>query len=419
MIKRLLPKSTFAKNVATLMTGTALAQILPIAISPLLTRFYSPAEFSVFAMYVAILAILSVVACLRFEIAVPIPADDKTAIELVLLSLVSTFSVAIVTGIAIWLFGEKIAAMSGDKLGNLIWLIPVGVLLAGCYNAFQYWATRNKAFRHVAKTRMTQSFSGASTQLGLGCLDISPLGLLLGHILQAGAGVIGLGRRFYADAKSHFHKLNLVGIKKTFKEYDRFPKYSTWEALANSAGVQLPVILIATYAAGAEAGYLMLAMRLLSAPMSLIGGSIAQVFLSEAPTKHHAGELRRFTVKTAMSLLKIGALPILAIAILSPLLVPYVFGQNWARAGVIISWMAPWYLMQFITSPVSMALHIVNAQRTALILQLFGLLLRVFVVIISLLFTQGYVVELYALSGLFFYIVYLVTIMSVIFNSHK
>lgn len=407
MIKRLLPKSTFAKNVATLMTGTALAQILPIAISPLLTRLYSPAEFSVFAMYVAILAILSVIACLRFEIAVPIPADDKTAIELVLLSLVSTFSVAIVAGIAIWLFGEKIAALTGNKLGILIWLIPVGVLLAGCYNAFQYWATRNKAFRHVAKTRMTQSFSGASTQLALGYLGISPLGLLLGHILQAGAGVIGLGRRFYADAKSHFHKLNWVGIKKTFKDYDRFPKYSTWEALANSVGVQLPVILIATYAAGAEAGYLMLAMRLLSAPMSLIGGAIAQVFLSEAPTKHHAGELRTFTIKTVMSLLKIGGVPILAIAILSPLLVPYVFGQNWARAGVIISWMAPWYLMQFITSPVSMVLHIVNAQRTALVLQLFGCLLRISSVLSSIFLFHVSVVETYALSGMIFYVLYI------------
>lgn len=89
MIRAALSKSKFAKNVLTLMTGTGVAQIIPLAISPLLTRLYSPNEFAIFAMYSAILAIFSVIACFRFEIAIPIPKEEKEAFELVLLAVIS------------------------------------------------------------------------------------------------------------------------------------------------------------------------------------------------------------------------------------------------------------------------------------------------------------------------------------------
>jgi len=50
MINKLKLKSEFAKNVLTLMTGTTIAQAIPIAISPILTRIYTPEDFGVFAL---------------------------------------------------------------------------------------------------------------------------------------------------------------------------------------------------------------------------------------------------------------------------------------------------------------------------------------------------------------------------------
>ncbi len=418
MFKNLLSKSKFAKNVLTLMTGTALAQIIPIGISPILTRLYSPEDFSVFAMYSAILSIFSVIACLRFEIAIPISKNNKEACELVLLALTSTCFISAISGLIILLFNEQITQISSNKLEGFLWMIPLGIFFSGGYAAFQYWATRQKNFNQVARTRIGQSISCAFIQLGLGFLGVSPLGLLLGSLFQAGAGVVGLGTRFLKDVKHFLGQIKINNLINTFRAYDKFPKYSTWEALANSAGMQLPIILIASYSVGSEAGYLMLAMRLLSAPMSLIGGAVAQVFLSEAPARAHSGELKAFTIKTVGSLFKIGVLPILAVAILAPFFVPLIFGESWARAGTLISWMAPWFLVQFIVSPVSMTLHIVNAQKVALVLQVFGVLLRVSSVYLGFFLFKEYVVELYALSGVVFYLIYFYVVLKVLRNNN-
>lgn len=60
MINKLLPHGRYARDVVTLMTGTSLAQAIPIAISPILTHLYSPEEFGRFAIYMAVAMIASV-----------------------------------------------------------------------------------------------------------------------------------------------------------------------------------------------------------------------------------------------------------------------------------------------------------------------------------------------------------------------
>ena len=85
MLKRLKPKSEFSKNVVTLMTGTTIAQAIPIAISPILTRIYSPEDFGMFALYFSILALVGVIATARYEIAIVLPKDDEEAIKILAL----------------------------------------------------------------------------------------------------------------------------------------------------------------------------------------------------------------------------------------------------------------------------------------------------------------------------------------------
>jgi O-antigen/teichoic acid export membrane protein len=408
---RLLPKNTFARGVSVLAGGTAVSQLITIAVLPLLTRLYNPEDFSVLAVYSSILALITVISCLRFEIAIPMPQEKKQAKELLVLSLISVFLVTLLSWVLILLFSEQIHALTQDRLRGYLWLLPIGVLLSGIYTAFQYWSTRGKNFGLISKTRMTQAISGAGAQVGLGYIGLTPIGLLLGQLLNVGAGAWSLARSFCKKNIPLHKKINLTELKSTYREYDRFPKYSTLEALANSAAVQVPVLIIAAYALGPEAGFLMLAMRLLSAPMGLIGRAVAQVYLSEAPAHYQNGNLDSFTRQTIVSLVKLGGPPLLFAGVTAPVLVPIVFGSEWARAGVLVSWMAPWFFMQFISSSVSMSLHVTGNQKIALVLQLAGFVLRTGLVLLAGVIFSEYIVEVYALTGFVFYVIY----MSVIF----
>lgn len=402
----------FARSVAVLVGGTALAQALTVVALPALTRLYGPGEFGVLAIYASVLGTLSVIACLRFEVAIPLPEDEREAVALLAISLCASLVLAAACAAAILLYpGSVMASLRMPQLEPYQWLIPIGVWLAGSYAALQYWATRKRQFRTIAQTRVLQGLGGAGTQLALGfALAASPFGLLFGHMISAGAGVARLLRSAWSEAGPLALTLQWAEVKRTACKYRRFPTYSMPEALANSAGIQVPVILIAVLSAGPLAGMLFVAQRVLSAPMLLISGSVAQVYLAHATDHKRSGTLGEFTASTIEGLGKVAAGPIIALGIVSPTLTATVFGTSWVAVGKVIFYLTPWIVMQLLTSPVSMALHVTDNQRTALLLQLFGLFIRVGSVLAAGLLLRGGIIEAYAASGFLFYFVYILAI---------
>jgi O-antigen/teichoic acid export membrane protein len=410
-----LPAGSFLRNVAILTSGTVFAQALMVLALPILARLYTPEDFSLLAVYVAILGIVSVVSCLRYNIAIPLPENDHDGLALLAVSLIAACVISLLLALIVIVAPEATSEMLGQPgLQPYLWMIPAGVFIASAYNALQYWATRKKRFALVTRTRMTRAVGGAGTQLGLGAINPTPFGLLFGHMIYGGLGILGLLRSFLRDDRPLLDSISRSDVLAQAYAYRRFPLYSVPEALFNTAGSQLPLIMIAAMVAGPEAGFLFLAMRVMGLPMGLIGGSVAQVFLAEAPAKLRDGTLAAFTRSTMWNLLKTGAPVMVAIGVISPIAFPLVFGEDWARAGWLVAWMTPWFVLQFVASPVSMVMHVVERQGVAMMLQAAGLLIRVGAVFIAGTVANDVVSEIYAVSGAVFYFIYIIAVYWVI-----
>ncbi len=402
----------FARAVMVLVSGTALAHGLTAAALPVLSRLYSPTDFGLLAVFASTLSVVAVASCLRYELAVPLPEQDDDAMHLLAVAIVCALGLSTLLALPALFAPAWISRQLGQPaLAAYMWLLPLGVFLAGAYSALQFWFVRQKGFTLIARTRIAQSACSVGTQVSLGLwAAIGPMGLLLGHVLNTGIACLSLGVQVIRAAP----RISWIRMLAVAGEYRRFPKYSTVEALANSASIQFPIIMIAALAAPAEAGYLMMAMLVMQAPMSLIGTSISQVYLSRAPAEHREGRLGDFTVEVFSTLFKAGIGPLIAAGILSPLLFGLVFGTEWQRAGWLVVWMTPWFMLQFLAVPVSMALHVTGHQRAALKLQLAGLALRVASVWVMAKWQEGLISEAYAASGAMFYLAYMIVILTAV-----
>ena len=107
LVNRLLPRASFARSVGVLAGGTAVAQGIGVLALPLITRLYTPEDFSVLAVFSSIVAIVSVAACLRLEIAIPLPETDEDAANLLALALIFCTVASLAACIAIWLFSSE------------------------------------------------------------------------------------------------------------------------------------------------------------------------------------------------------------------------------------------------------------------------------------------------------------------------
>lgn len=210
----------------------------------------------------------------------------------------------------------------------------------------------------------------------------------------------------------HFGDIKWRELLNTLSNYKRFPIYSVPEALFNTGVTHFPILLIAASHHGKiEAGFLFLALKVFALPMRLIGRSVAQVFLVDAAGHFRAGTLRKFTINTMFGLAKVGGIPLILIGIISPFAFPIVFGGEWMRAGEIVSWLTPWFVLQFISSPVSTVLHVTNRLKTAMALQAFGMIIVSGAVIYANTFAPTYLIPIYAGVGALFYLTYCLVVL--------
>lgn len=405
MVRSLLSNSLF-RDTAKLVSGTAGGRVILLIALPVVTRLYDPEDFRLLAVFVALVSTISVAACLRFEIAIPLARNDDDAANLLALALLSATGVSVVTLALTGIAPESFALwISVPDIAPYLWLVALGIFLAASYTALQFWATRMHRFGIIARTRVGQAATGAGTMLAMGWAGLAPLGLLLGNMLTLGAGGLSLAAQALRYDSECLRAITRPRLNETLRDYRRYPVFSTPEALANVAGIQIPILIIAARAGG-EAGQLFLAMQVMAAPMTLVGASVGQVYASRAAEELSKGTLGLFTRSMMRRLFLIGVGPIALAALLAPLLFALIFGPDWERAGWIVTWIAPWMLAQLVVSPVSMGLHVTGRQRAAMVLQGVGVVLRVGAVLAGVAFWEAGLIELYAISGIVFYLVY-------------
>src|SRR5439155_20814770 len=148
----------FARSVLTLMTGTTIANLIPVLLSPVLTRLYAPAEFGLFAVYGRIAALLAVLATGRYEMAIVLPAEDDDAFHLLGLSLLVVGLMIVVATVAVIAFHSPLLGiLRSPGLSSWLYLLPLGVLLAGAIQALTVWLNRKRAYPRIAQSRILQA----------------------------------------------------------------------------------------------------------------------------------------------------------------------------------------------------------------------------------------------------------------------
>jgi O-antigen/teichoic acid export membrane protein len=252
-------------------------------------------------------------------------------------------------------------------MSNYLWLLPPGLFLLGTYQVFNYWALRAKAFTAIARTKLAQSLSMVAVQIG--GYAIGPVSLLIGQITGQAAGSGSLGAIAIPRRWDIFRKVRVKDVAASAKRYRRFPIFSSWAGAFNSAGTQLPPLLFAALFNPAAAGLYMLAHRVLSMPMTLVGRSVGQVFFSTGAEAYRNGTLGELVSTLHNRLSQIAMPPALFLFVTGPDIFALVFGENWRMAGEAARWLSPMLYVQFIVSPLSHVFSILEKQIHGLILQ--------------------------------------------------
>jgi O-antigen/teichoic acid export membrane protein len=365
LLTRALPVGAFSRAVAILASGIALAQIISLGTTPLLTRLYTPEDFGVLVVFTSVSVLWSTVTTLRYEYAIPLPKDSNVAANLLMVG-ASVLGIQVVAGFVVTLLlGPALCrALNVPELASWIWLLPISVLLGDTYGLLYMWALRQRAYGAIATTKVTQSIWRAALQSALGLFSLQPAGLLLGQMAGSAGGITRLWRIAADTSDGGFPRVDFSSARRAARRYARFATYGTASGLISGISRQITPLVFAYLFGTGVAGMFGLTQRVLAVPVGLVGVAISEAYLGVAPglLREQPQELRRLFSRLTKRLLVIGMPPALVVMIAGPWLFSTIFGENWWDAGQYARFLAPAILMDFIVYPISQTANIFERQ---------------------------------------------------------
>ena len=149
---------------------------------------------------------------------------------------------------------------------------------------------------------------------------------------------------------------NLDNAKVVLKKHKDFPMYQMPSSALGSFSLQAPIYFFTAFYSLNIVGLFSLSTRLFSLPLSLLTASISQVFykqISDFYNEKDHTSIEQIFYLTFKKLVLIG-LPIsIFLFLFSEILFYYIFGADWATAGLFVKYLVPGFFIKFIISPLT------------------------------------------------------------------
>ena len=397
-------KSEYSKNILTLMTGTTIAQAIPIAISPVLTRLYSPEDFGILALFMAISTIFGSIASARYELAIMLPKSNSEAVNLAFLGLFITTIISVFLSIVIYFCnGFIVSQLNNEEIGMWLYFIPVVVFLMGSFNVLNYLGTRNREYKAIAKANVLKSIVLSALQLSIGFFKTGVVGLISGQIVSQVVLNFLLVKSILknSDMKKEISITNVFAVA---KKYKTFPKYSMWAILANTSSQHLINVLISTFYSIGVLGFYSLVQKILIMPMLLLGNAVSQVFYQEATNIYHSkGSMKHLFIITMKKLIFLAFPIFMVLFFIIEDLFAFIFSEKWRIAGEYAQIILPLYFIRFVVSSFTVIPIIYKRVDIDLIFQIILLVVSSIIILISYLIEINFETYLmYHMVGLCF-----------------
>lgn len=376
MLRRIINKykgSEFIRNVAVVMTGTAISQVIAMAVTPVLTRNYTPEDFGYYTTFIAIYTILCSFATGKYERVILLAKDKNDIVVVSSLGIALSLFFSVFVLVVIYVFSTFFALNSwgiNSLLENWLYLIPLLIIIYAVNIIFLTYLNYKKDFKEISKSRIIKTFVSISVSLTCIFFMKNMGGLILGEILGLLISTIYL----YPKLKSifNFEKKITSQFRAFSARYKNFPIYNIPSDFLNHSSSQMPVFFLTPIYGVQVTGQYSLMKRMLDAPVSLISSSILEVFRQKASEQYITfGNCRLLFLKTAKNLALIAVIPFSLLMIFGTDIFGFIFGEEWRDAGRFAGIFAGYYFFKFVSSPLSYMFYIAERQKMDFIIHIY------------------------------------------------
>jgi len=346
--------SELIKNISILISGTTLAQLIPILLQPVLRRVYLPEDFGAYAVYLSLIGILVVIVSLKYELAIILPKDEKIAVNVLTSCLLINLIFSSILFLIFLIFRHPVMSLVNlpEKYSAYLLLVPLGVFLFNMYQSINYWLIRKKLFLKISVNKFIRRGFEGGGQIILSSVSRSSgllFGDLIGHLSNC---IYGIFQALTNGVK--FYQIKIKTIKYVLKKYIEYPKFNLIPSFMSTCSYLLPAVMINRFFSTEYTGYFDLSKLLLSIPLALIATSISNVLLQNISEKSKLNQsIRKNLISILILVIPGGILEIGIIQFFAEDLFKIFFGKQWILSGTISQILVWAFAFNFVVSSFS------------------------------------------------------------------
>jgi O-antigen/teichoic acid export membrane protein len=365
--------TSFFANTAWLVGGSGLSQVLLALAAPLLTRLYTPADFGAYAVLLALVNFIAVVASLRYETAIVLPRTERQAANLAVLSLAAVLIVATLSGFAAALAWWGLGSLRGVHFSAaLAALVPFSVAALGVQQVTKIWLMRAHLFGAVTVMLVLQSVVMIGLQVGAALAwGSDAFYLASASVLAAAAASLAALPALWGERLGRLRPaISARRLAAVAQRYRRFPLYTAPYSFVAQISQRGPVLLLAVLGSAAATGGFALAQRIIYLPITVVVLSLSQAFYRRAAGRLHEPQSHELIRRVLVASVLIVGPAFAVTAFDMKAIFAFLFGENWREAGGYGSWLALASFVAFLTYWLDRVYDMLGRQRLALALEL-------------------------------------------------
>ncbi len=402
LAKSLFRKGSFVQNVGSISIGKLVVIITSFVFIPILSRLYGPEAYGSFALFNSIVSIAVLIIGMGYPRAFVI-IEKKVEFHnilafLLFVTLIFTLISLVVVGIL------KILNIELFSTPAISWMIPIGILIGSLINLFSGWNVREGAFRLASFLEGSGNIFIRLINLLQGVAFGAPVfGIIVGDLIgKSYASLINLYRFFTLEFRTFIEDFSFSKIRESLITYNKYLLFIFPSQLINQFGTHLPIYLLSIFYGQSVLGYFSMANSLLGIPMQLLSNGLSTVYFKKATDLYKASlaELSRFTEKLLQNIFLLLLLPFVFTTIFSEEIFVFFLGKGWAMTGVFVSYMASYYYLSLVLSPIKSIFQVLRMEKWVLAFDVIQMVVLVLVLSISHMFFDSPEYLIISLSGI-------------------
>lgn len=322
------------KSFSWLFFAHAFAQFIQLAMQPILTKYFSPADFNSLGQVLSLATILVIGGNLQLHTCLSVARSDETREELLRIGLgwLTSFSLVVILSaltISIISSADDVNVAWGISLGLMVWLIGTANLMFGYYTGIG-------DFKQSGYLSIGRAISISLAQLSMTLKPVGNgllLGLLLGEFF-----VRGVYKSFFRRLRFFSWCSNFMPVLRGQKNYVFF---GTIQEAVSVLVLMTPLYFFGHRFGDEIGGNYVFAYRIMWAPVILIAGSISPILLRHLSVMNTSVLLRAGWRLVAQSILIFCVSVIFLNFIFIPIL-DWWLDERWDYSVVMMGYISLW-----------------------------------------------------------------------------